>query len=142
MGRLTRIAADALGIARPMPDLVLGPSARIVHRSPLIRAVTGDDLALIPARDFIDGIAVVELTPPTAVDLYHLGFSTHEKLIANGVEIESYHPGPVHNLGLRGDLLDLFLSCFPHMTDAEDFGLPALHRLRLADLELALARKA
>jgi len=136
MGRLTRIAADGLGIARPMPDLVLGPKARIVHRSPAITRLTGHDAALIPARDFIDGISVIELTPPAPVELFHLGFAGHEKLVANGVEVESYHPGPIHNLGLRGDLLALFLSCFPHMGEAEAFGLPAIPRLRLSDLDL------
>jgi hypothetical protein len=136
MGRLTRIAADALGIARPMGDLVLGPRARLIHRSPEIRRLTGQDIAAIPARDFIDGIGVVELTPATAVEVFHLGFSGHERIVANGVEVESYHPGPVHNLGLRPDMLGLFLSCFPHIAAAEDFGLPAIARLRLGDLDL------
>jgi hypothetical protein len=136
MGRLTRIAADALGIARPMHDLVLGPRARLAHRAPGIRAMTGKDMALIPARDFIDGNNVIELTPPGAVPVYHLAFASHECVIANGVEVESYHPGPAHAMGLRQDMVGLFLSCFPHMSSVEDFGLPALPRLRLNDLDL------
>ncbi len=136
MGRLTRIAADALGIARPMHDLVLGPRARLAHRAPAIRAMTGKDIALIPARDFIDGNNVIELTPPAAVPVFHLAFAGHECIIANGVEVESYHPGPAHAMGLRQDLVDLFVSCFPHVTSVEDFGLPALPRLRLTDLDL------
>jgi hypothetical protein len=136
MGRLTRIAADALGIARPMHDLVLGPRARMAHRAPGIRAMTGKEIALIPARDFIDGNNVIELTPPTAVPVFHLAFAGHECIIANGVEMESYHPGPAHAMGLRHDLLDLFLSCFPHLNSVEDFGLPVLPRLRLTDLDL------
>jgi hypothetical protein len=75
MGQLTRIAADTLGIARPMPDLVLGPRARLVHRSNGVRVLTGQESALILARDFIDGVNVVSLTPPTTVPAYHLGFS-------------------------------------------------------------------
>jgi hypothetical protein len=34
MTRLTRISADALGLARPLQDLVLGPHARVVRRGP------------------------------------------------------------------------------------------------------------
>lgn len=136
MGRLTRIPADALGIARPMHDLVLGPRARLAHRAPGIRALTGKDIALIPARDFIDGNNVIELTPPGAVPVFHLGFAAHERIIANGVEVESYHPGPPHAMGLRQDLAELFLSCFPHMADLAAFGPPALPRLRLNDLDL------
>lgn len=136
MGRLTRIAADALGIARPQHDLVLGPRARLAHRAPGIRVLTGKDAALIPARDFIDGNNVIDLTPPTAVPVFHLGFAAHELVIANGVEVESYHPGPTHAMGLRQDLVELYLSCFPHMADIAAFGLAALPRLRLNDLDL------
>lgn len=136
MGKLTRIAADALGIARPMPDLVLGPKARLVHRSHGVRQLTGSEIAAVPARDFIDGDNVIELTPPTSVPVYHLGFEGHHRVLANGVEIESFHPGPAHLIGLRGELLDVFLSCFPHVGAIEDFGAPALPRLRLSDLDL------
>ena len=136
MGRLTRIAADALGIARPMHDLVLGPRARLAHRASGIRALTGKEIALIPARDFIDANNVIELTPPSAVPVFHLGFASHERITANGVEVESYHPGPLHAMGLRQDLVALYLSCFPHMADLAAFGLAALPRLRLNDLDL------
>lgn len=136
MGRMTRITADGLGIARPMPDLVLGPRARMVHRAPGVQTLTGQDAALIPVRDFIDGMAVIELTPPTAVQVFHLGFAAHERVLANGVEVETFHPGPAHAIGLRGDLLALYLSCFPHMADLAAFGPPCLPRLRLQDLDL------
>ena len=136
MGKLTRIASDALGIARPMPDLVLGPRARILHRGPGVRTLTGQDAAAVPARDFCDGVQIVELTPPTTVPVFQLGFEGHHRILANGVEVESFHPGPAHLLGLRGDLLGLFLSCFPHVDSLDDFGAPAIPRLRLSDLDL------
>ena len=136
MGRLTRIAADALGVARPMSDLILGPRARLAHRAPGIRRLTGQDCAMVPARDFIDGINVLEITPPGPVKMFHLGFAGHHRLLAAGVEVESFHPGPTHALGLRGDLLALFLSCFPQMPDIDAFGPMALPRLRLNDLDL------
>lgn len=136
MGRLTRIAADALGIARPMSDLLLGPRARLAHRAPGMRKLTGQDCALIPVRDFIDGINVLEVTPPAPVQMFHLGFAGHHRLLAGGVEVESFHPGPAHALGLRGELLSLYLSCFPHMPDMEAFGPQTLPRLNLNDLDL------
>ena len=136
MGQLTRIDADSLGIARPMPDLVLGPRARLAHRAPGIKVLTGHDVAAIPARDFIDGVNIVALTPPTSVQVYHLGLAKPHRLVANGVEVESYHPGPAHLVNLRGEMLDLFLSCFPHIRTIEDFGAPLMPRLRLNDLDL------
>ena len=139
MGRLTRIAADALGIARPMSDLVLGPRARLAHSAPGVRQLTGQDRAFVPARDFIDGINVMELTPHAPVQVFHLGFATQVRLLAGGVEVESFHPGPTHALGLRGELLALYMSCFPHMADLDAFGPMALPRLRMADLDLISA---
>ena len=53
--------------------------------------------------------------------------------------MESFHPGPIHGLGLRGDLLALYMSCFPHMADMDAFGPMALPRLRMADLDLISA---
>lgn len=142
MTRLTRLAADALGIARPMPDLVLGPHARIVHRVPRVARLTGKDGALIPARDFIDGLSVLDITPPAPVDLFHLGFAGHEILVANGVEVDSYHPGALHNLWLRPEYMDLFMSCFPHIDGGDAFGPPVLQMLRMSDLDLVPAREA
>ena len=136
MGRLTRIAGDSFGIARPMPDLVLGPRARLTHRASGIHALTGSEAALIPARDFIDGINVIEIAPATPVQIFHLGFAQHERILAHGIEVESLHPGPGHLLGLRGEMLALYLSCFPHVTVLADFGPLTLPRLRLQDLEL------
>ncbi len=136
MGHLTRIAAETFGPSRPAADLVLGPSARLFHRANGIKVLTGDAGAFIPARDFYDGVSVVELTPITAVQVYHLGFKEHQMVTANGVEIESYHPGAVPMLGLKGDMLALFLSLFPQVCELSDFGAPAYARLRLSDLDL------
>lgn len=136
MTRLIRIAADALGIARPLHDLVLGPRARLVHRRPGVRTLTGRDAAAIPAADFADGDGVAEIAPVAPVQVFHLGFERQERLVANGVEVESYHPGPAHAFPLRGEMLELFLSCFPGRRHLADFGEPDLPRLRLKDLDL------
>ena len=134
MTRLTRLSAEALGYARPFQDLVLGPRARIVDRRPGVRLLTGRMAALVPAADLMDGVAAVEVTPAAPVEVFHLSFERHETLLANGVEVESYHPGPLHDFPLRGDQLALFLSCFPHRSDLLAFGEPAIPRLRLRDL--------
>ena len=136
MTRLTRISTDTLGLGRPFQDLMLGPKARVVNRHPGVRLLTGRDAALLPAVDLVDGVAVAEVSPPSPVEVFHLAFDRHERLLANGVEVESYHPGALHAFPLRGEQLSLFLSCFPHRQDLSDFGDPALPRLRLRDLDL------
>jgi hypothetical protein len=136
MTRLTRIATEAFGFGRPFEDVVLGPRARIVNRRAGVRLLTGREAALIPAADFVDGVAAVEVTPGAPVEVFHLAFARHEVVVAQGLEVESFHPGPLHSLPLRGDQLSLFLSCFPHLPDLLAFGEPALPRLRLRDLDL------
>ena len=138
MGKLIRLAADALGIGRPMPDLLLGPSARLYQRSPTLERVTGQSAAFVPAQDFVDGVNIVEVTPQTPVQVFQLGFANHERIAVNGVELDSHNPGARHELGLRGDMLDLYMGLFPHMQRIEDFGLLMHPRLSLHDLDFGV----
>lgn len=142
MGTLTRLAADALGIARPLPDLVLGPCARLFDRSRPAQALSRGEGAYVPARDCIDGVNVIELTPPSPVQIYQLAFRDQQQVVANGVETESHHPGTLHELGLRGEVLRLYVSLFPWVERFDDFG-PLRHpRLRMSDIELFRATAA
>ncbi len=135
MGHLTRINAESFGFNRPASDIVFGPAAHFYHRTPGTRSLTGQDGAMIPLRDFVDGVNVVELTPMSAVPVYHLAFAAQERINIGGLEVETYHPGSVSAFHLRGDVLNLFLSLFPHRRSLEDFGAPAFRRLRLSDLD-------
>ncbi|WP_019955294.1 Hint domain-containing protein [Yoonia vestfoldensis] len=133
---LTRITADALGIGRPMQDLILGPSARLYHCTNGVMKLTGKSAAYIPARDFVDGNQFIELRPAAAVHVYQLGFATHETLMVNGIGVESLHPGTAFSLGLRGETLAQYLALFPHLRRLDDVGLFKHPRLRLHDLDM------
>lgn len=133
--KLIRVSADALGIARPMMDLLLGPAARLFHRLPTLKRATGHGAAFVPARDFVDGVNIIEVSPPTSVQVFQLGFTNHERISANGVEIDSHNPGARHELNLRGDMLEKYMSLFPHVNRIEDFGMLAHPRLSLRDLD-------
>lgn len=135
-GSLTRITADALGLNRPAPDLILGPTARMLHRAPGVRTLTGRGAAFVPVRDFVDGTNIIALRPAAQVKVYQLGFQKHHGLAVNGVEIESLHPGTAFALGLRGDMLAQYLALFPHKANLEDFGDMKNPRLRLRDLDI------
>lgn len=138
MGRLIRVSADSLGIGRPMPDLLLGPSARLYHRSPQLQSITGHDAAFVPASDFIDGVNIFEVAPQSPVQVFQLGFVNHERIVANGVELDSHNPGARHELGLRGDMLELYLTLFPHVKRIEDFGMLMHPRMSLRDLDFGV----
>lgn len=134
---LTRVLKDSLGVGRPFRDLVLGPAARLCKCTRGVSALAGRRAAYIPASDFVDGHHFVALRPAVAVDLYQIGFASHETLLVNGIGVESLHPGTPFSLGLHGDLLDQYLALFPHLHSFEDVGLFKHPRLRLHDFDPA-----
>lgn len=128
-GGLTRLATDALGFGRPQPDLVLGPRARILYRTPGCRALIGAETAFAPARAFVDGDGVIPLTPMSPVRVYHLAFDGQQVLRANGMEVESYHPGLQPEAVMTPETVELFLALFPHIKNFADFGAMPVPRL-------------
>ncbi len=133
---LIRVTAEAMGLNRPATDLILGGSARIAHRGPGARRLTGDDTVFVPASDLVDQTSVIALHPVRPVNTYQLGFAAHVRMMVSGIEVESLHPGLPHRLMLRPDMAGLLMSLFPHKTVLSDFG-PLLHpRIALRDLDL------
>lgn len=137
-GKLTRITADAFGVGRPMPDLVLGPRARLMIRDARCRFATGVDSVYAPARSFVDGVSIIEVSPVAPVTVYHLALSRHASIRAAGMEIESYHPGSRMREGFDARLAEVFLSLFPHMHSFSDFGSMQHPRMSAADVEAVL----
>lgn len=136
---LTRFTADALGMGRPMPDLILGPGARVLHRDMRCREMVGNDRALIPARSLADGAGIVALSPLMPVTVYHLMCAGgHRTLRANGVEVESFHPGTGLNTIMEPELLTLFMALFPNIDREKGFGMMALPRLTKFEVETLL----
>ncbi|WP_238368008.1 Hint domain-containing protein [Mesobacterium pallidum] len=135
MKRLTRVMTDSLGLARPMCDLVLGPGARMLRDKSAYGALTGSNKLLMPVTDFIDGMGIIELTPPTPVRVYHLALEQHSVIRVGGIDMESYHPGRHATEGLGQNMLSLYLSLFPHIHDVADFGPLAFPQADMALLE-------
>jgi hypothetical protein len=128
LARLTRIMSDTFGLSRPMPDLVTGPGARLLHSPATLRELAIDTKVLTPVRAFVDGVSVIEITPPRPVALFHLCLPRHAVIRAAGLEVETFHPGPslLRDMGLN--MQALFLSLFPHLERASDFGRLAYPR--------------
>ena len=137
--RLFRIPVDSFGPSRPTPDLMLAPHARLLHRNERLRDLVQDDSALTPVSAFEDGQSVIRVAPASPVSVYHLAFADHHILRANGIEIESFHPGTdlVNRIG--GDGLRLFMSFFPHVETVADFGPLVAPRLSAEEFETVTA---
>ena len=137
--RLFRVPVDSFGPSRPMPDLMLAPHARLLHRSPKMREMFGYDSAVTPVPAFEDGYSVIRVAPASAVAVYHLAFRDHHILRANGLEIESFHPGVDLTRHLGGDSLRQFMGFFPHIESPADFGPLVAPRLAADQYEDLMA---
>lgn len=132
---LTRIMADAFGIGRPMADFLAGPGARILTRPRNMRANIGSDQVLTPARNLSDGVHAIEIRPQRPVTVFHLCLCRHATIIANGLEVESFHPAPRFERTLGHNMLALFLGLFPHIREPHQFGSMTHLRLPLSSPE-------
>ena len=132
--KLYRMMPDALGPGRPTQDQTFGPHARRLDRDPKARAAYGVSEAFVPIESLTDGTAVVGVTPPAPVRIYHLATEHHAVIKANGVELETYHPGPDLSLSMSDEMMSVFISFFPHLTDIREFGRMAAARLNIGDM--------
>ena len=132
--KLCRVTPDAFGLSRPSRDVVLGPSARRLDRDATVRAVTGTEAAMVPLSAQADGVSVIQVTPATPVRVYHRVTDRHEAVVAGGLEIETYHPGPDAAYSLSSEMRELFLQLFPHVNALGDFGRLLWPRLTSDDL--------
>lgn len=137
-GSMIRVTADAFGVGRPMPDLILGPAARLLIHGAEGLFGTVDDVAYGPAANFVDGVSIIEVSPVTPVTVYHVTLARHGSLRAAGLEIESYHPGARLQERLGPELSERFLALFPHLSSFADFGPVAHPRMAGHEVDAAL----
>ncbi|QIZ81526.1 Hint domain-containing protein [Thalassovita gelatinovora] len=122
--QLTRVMADTFGMGRPASDLVLGAAAQMLRRGATDR--------LTPVSKFCDGDSVFQTTPPSPVQVFHICLPVQAMISANDLYLASFHPRSGLGEILGPQMLRLFLSLFPHVSNLLDFG-PALFPERAAE---------
>lgn len=120
--RIMRVMADAFGMARPHGFVTLGASARLLQTPIALRGQMGPASLLTPIAQFADGDAVIDLTPPTHVHLYHVMLDHHATIRASGLECETFHPGSAVLRAQPRSLRLRFMDMFPLVRDTSDFG--------------------
>ncbi len=119
---LIRIMPDSLGQSRPERSLTVGPGARILHTPPALRGIADGRQLLTPAAKFVDGVNVIEVTPPTPTRLFHICLSEHAVINVDGIEMETFHPGSQAPRDVSQSMRDRFISLFPRVGQLSDFG--------------------
>lgn len=127
--RMTRVATDRFGPAKPGADLMVGPGARLLHRPDILREGGMEGQSYTPFTDFVDGDSVFEVTPPAPIECFHLCLAEHSTIRAEGLPVESFHPGYHLEETMLPNKLALFLSLFPQLDELADFGLLAHPRM-------------
>ncbi len=123
---LIRIMPDSFGQSRPSMFLTVGPGARVLQTPHHLRGDAGGTRMLTPVREFIDGVNVIEVVPPTPVRLFHICLTRHAAINAGGIEMETFHPGANATREVSHTIRDRFLSLFPQIAHVSDFG-PLAH---------------
>jgi hypothetical protein len=123
---LIRIMPDALGQSRPERSLTVGPGARILHTPAALRGVADGKQLLTPASRLVDGVNVIQISPPTPTRMFHICLSRHAVITVDGIEMETFHPGATAPDDLNQSLRDRFISLFPRISQMSDFG-PLAH---------------
>ncbi|MEM6638023.1 MAG: Hint domain-containing protein [Pseudomonadota bacterium] len=138
--RLTRVTESSMGLGRPVRDLVLGPHARLLRRIAGCLPLFGTDEVFAPATALADGSAVIEVAPVSPVRVFHIGFHGQQIISANGLEVESFHPGRSDALRLTGKMAPMFLGLFPHLGSLSEFGPMHVPRLSSQEYQKLSAR--
>ncbi|WP_109565636.1 Hint domain-containing protein [Jannaschia seohaensis] len=137
--RPIRLRAGALGGARPQPDLIVSPDHRVMLTGPKARALWGETEVLARAGDLVDDGRVLRDHSAQDVTYIHMLFARHQVIRANGVEVESFHPGDADlsrlNVAERQELLEIAPG-----VDADPSAYGAHARRCLNGAELALLR--
>lgn len=128
-GMLFRVTTDAFGLAKPEQDLLLAPRAHILMRHAACRSLFGLEMAFAPVRAFEDGMAVFSVKPASPVSVYNLGFDRQATIKVNGIELESFHPGPHAETLLDDEMLYSLLRLFPQARGLNFFGQHLIQRL-------------
>ena len=136
--RLYRVMPDSFGLGRPAQDQTFGPGARRLNRDPKLRASMGAEAAPVPLPSLVDGHCIVEVTPVSPTRVYHLVCELHETILAAGLEVETFHPGPETPISLPEEMLALFMRFFPHMRHIRDFGRLSMPRVTEDELSSLL----
>ncbi|MBV0912431.1 Hint domain-containing protein [Anianabacter salinae] len=130
-----RFRAGALGNPR---DLVVSPQHRIYVEDWRAELLFGTEAVLIAAKDFVNGVDVVQ-DEVDIVTYVHLLFDSHQIVLSEGVPTESLYPGPFAIDAMTEDARREVLEIFPGIVDHLGFGPVAAPRLKAHEARVLLA---
>ncbi|EDZ42146.1 MAG TPA: hemolysin-type calcium-binding protein [Rhodobacteraceae bacterium] len=90
--RPIRIRAGAFDLERPDQEFLVSPNHRMLVKGAIARDLFNTPEVLVAAKDLVNGTTVTRDTQVKEVTYIHLMLPSHQIVLANGVETESFHP--------------------------------------------------
>lgn len=134
-----RIAANTFG---RHGTLWLSPLHRVLIRDPLAELLFGEAEVLVAVRDLVNGRSVRRVAGGM-VAYVHILFDRHQVVFAEGLETESFLPGPQITRSFEAEMVREICALFPELDPVSGHGYgPAARRtLRGYEARLLLDRQ-
>ena len=135
-----RIEAGALGAH---DALTVSPLHRVLIRDSLAEILFGEGEVLVAARDLVNGHSVRRIEGGE-VEYVHLMFDRHQVVFSEGLETESFLPGPQIANSFEAEIVEEIRAIFPEIDPRTGQGYsPAARRiLRRYEAELLVRKRA
>jgi len=105
------IAANALGDHR---RLMISPLHRVLIRDSLAEMLFGEGEVLVAARDLINDHSIRQVEGGL-VTYVHILFDRHQVVFSEGLETESFLPGPQINHSFEAEVIGEIVALFPEL---------------------------
>ncbi len=132
------IRANTLGRHR---DLLVSPLHRVLIKDNLAELLFGEAEVLVAARDLVNDHAITRRTGGE-VTYVHLLFDRHQVVFSEGLETESFLPGPQTAASFEAEMVAEIYSFFPELDPDTGAGYPVAARRTLKRYEAELLRAA
>jgi hypothetical protein len=122
------IEAGTFGFHR---RLVVSPQHRVLLRHWMAELMFGEEEVLVAAKDLVNGVSV-HVAEGGEVEYFHLLFDSHQIVWSEGLETESFLPGPCVMTECDREVREEVLALFPEIDAGsfEGYGPPARPALR------------
>ncbi len=129
-----RIAANTFGKHR---ELMVSPLHRVLIRDVVAELLFGETEVLVAAKDLVNDRSVRRIEGGT-VDYVHILFDRHQVVISEGLETESFLPGPQTTKSLEAEIVNEICTIFPELDPDTGAGYGAAARRTLRGFEARL----
>lgn len=129
-----RIAANTFG---KHGEIYLSPLHRVLIRDSLAELLFGEREVLVAARDLVND-GTVRVVPGGMVSYVHILFDRHQVVWSEGLETESFLPGPQITSSFEAEIIDEICSIFPEIDPYTGAGYSRAARRTLRRFEAQL----